>query len=488
MEELDKRVCLQKFYQIVDQDADFFRKLFYHIKKEKLHHSQKLDYEDVQTLEKKWRYENLTKSRLSLGLSLLHAMVYGLMTTDTGLEDPVENNYYFKLNGKEEMIVLKKDIIYYIFVSIKTEKNFVFHLFILLYSLESLYHHNFYLGIDFEKTNNKIQLTQLNFEHHEDTRSIIMIINPNELTDNMLNTYINLVYCNKYIKKILHGPDSSDLPYIYNTLLQNQNDKIIQFTRTMIDTRFLCEYYKTNLETGADNKCSIYDMDASHSAVFYFGLISEKKQRELSELLDLMPADIPWNIHKLPRNKFLYAQYDVIFLKYFYYRIIYLAEQRGTPAEHRAIVKLYKHVLYELTQFFYLEKRNITNLLVECKKEIDPLNNYMIHYGGTVEKLIDLYKSMTSGIVTTDPKAEIDKLLKVSYYKNNLTILIKKLFYNGLSEKCKIYKDKKTIWVTTTPPDYLFDFFQKSKYTYLLHFFREIKIILDTRIRQRFSK
>ncbi len=98
-------------------------------------------------------------------------------------------------------------------------------------------------------------------------------------------------------------------------MLQNDPIRIRRFTRTLIDTRFLCEYYKLNLKDSPDNKCSIYDEEPNRSAIYYFGLISEENQHELTELLQSMPHhyDIKWNIHKIPQSQFLYAQYDVIF-------------------------------------------------------------------------------------------------------------------------------------------------------------------------------
>ena len=110
---------------------------------------------------------------------------------------------------------------------------------------------------------------------------------------------------NKFIKKILHGSDSLDIPYMYNQLLDKDPEKIISFTKTMIDTRFLCEYYKLTKSDPSNNKCSIYDEESDRSAIYYFNVISEKQQEKLSDVLKSMPPphDIVWNIHKMPKSQ-----------------------------------------------------------------------------------------------------------------------------------------------------------------------------------------
>lgn len=372
-------------------------------------------------------------------------------------------------------------------MSIKNEQNIFFHAFILLYALESLFNRHFYIGIDFEYTDKKIQLAQLNFEHNISLKSIIMMVSPNELEPEMMENFIKLIICNKYIKKILHGSDSLDIPYMYEHMLGNDPIKIRRFTRTLIDTRFICEYYKLNRPTGADNRCSVYDEDPNRSAVYYFGVVSKEKQKELTELLQSLPNhfDITWFIHKMPRSQVLYAQYDVIFLKYFYYRMIYVATQDGKDdIEKKAIIDLYNHVLYELTQFVYLEKRDITFVMAKCKEEIDPVNNYMVRKPGQIQKLVDIYNKVSIGLITYGPKVEIAKLLKVNYYKALIVTIVKKMVYTIISKKCKVYKDKSTIWTDKLDNQYIFDFLKKMDYHYLNHMFKEIEKILENRIRE----
>ena len=412
----------------------------------------------------------------SLIISALHNMVYDLLSQG--------ENYYFMLNGTEEMAVLKKDIKYFINISIKPEQNIYFHAFILVYALESIFNKRFYVGIDYEYTNKKIQLAQLNFEHKQDLRGIIMVVSPNELEAIMMENFVKLIICNKNIKKILHGSDALDIPYMYLHMLDNDSPKIIKFTKSLIDTRFLCEYYKLNNIGEHDNRCSIYDIEQNSSAIFTLGLITEEQQKKLSELMDSISPDHVWNIHRLDRPQTQYAIYDVLFLKWFYYRIIYLATEKvESDLEKKATIEFYKKVIFELTQFTFLEKKNITYLLSKAKTEIDPINNYMVRKSNAILKLIDIYNDVSINITTGTPKTDIDKIMKVNYYKKPLSILLKRMTYAIISKKCRIYKDKNTIWDQKMDNQFIFEFLNTMEFYYLERMFREIEKILELRIK-----
>jgi len=408
----------------------------------------------------------------------LHNIVYDMLSS--------EGNYYFSLNGKEEMHILKKDLMYYVNLSIKNEQNIYFHAFILLYALESLFNRHFYVGVDFEYTNKKIQLAQLNFEHDVALQSIIMMVSPNELEAVMFKNFINLIICNSSIKKILHGSDSLDIPYLYNHMLENDPSKIIRFTKTLIDTRFLCEYYKLNKEESSDNRCSIYDEDPDRSAIYYFNVVSKEQQYKLTELLQSMPAphDIVWNIHKMPRSQSKYAAYDVFYLKILYYKMINVAAKDfNTIPAKKATITLYKHVLTELTQFVYLENNSITYLRTKCKEEVDVVNNYFVRRPNGILKMIDIFAQVSTNLTTTDPLTEIDKLIKVNHFKTSIMILIKRMTYGFISQKCRVQKDKSTIWTDKLDNQFIFDFFDKLKFRYLYKMFKELEKTLETRIK-----
>ena len=296
--------------------------LFKNLKKNDSIGQIKIDYtSSLEDLNNQISLESDSIVKASLIVAIFHLIVYDLISQP--------GNYSSIMDGKEEMSILKQDIVYYVCMSSKNEQNIFFHTYILLYALESLFNKRFYVCIDFEFTNKKIQLAQLNFEHDISLKSIIMIISPNELEDIMMQNFIDLIMCNTFIKKILHGSDSLDIPYVYTHMLADDPDKIIKFTRMLIDTRFLCEYYKLNRGVDSDNRCSIYDEDPGRSAIYYFKVVSDEQQVRLTELLESMPAphDRQWNIHKMAISQAKYAALDVLFLKVFYYRIIHVATE-----------------------------------------------------------------------------------------------------------------------------------------------------------------
>ena len=472
--------------QRINDDESLFIKIYYAIYNNR---SNKIlydiDYEiSHHDLISQIESEKVPIAKIILIIASFHKMIYHLMSRP--------NNYYFHLYGKNEMDIFNDSNAptYYINMSFKREQNIYFNAFILLYALESLFNNYFYLGVDFEYTNRKIQLAQLNFEHSVSLTSFIMIINPTELDPNISRNFIDMIICNRRINKILHGSDSLDIPYMYAQLLENDTDKILEFTKSLIDTRFLCEYYKLNKGDESDNKCSIYDQEISRSAVYYFNLVSDSQQEKLAHVLESMPADIEWNIHRMPKAQILYAQYDVIFLKYFYYRIINYAIKNETSGlatntvfDEKSIIYLYKNIIVELTRFSYLESREITQLKTECKRDVDAINIYFIKKtNGETYKLDDIFKKMIVGLVTTNPVVVVDNLLKVNNLKASVTILIKRIIYAHISQKCKIYKNKFTIWNEKLYNNIIFDFFKTIELNALHDFFRELDTIIGNKI------
>lgn len=454
--------------------------IFAAVKKQSIRKEIKLDYslelDKLQVLIGKESDPVVKSSDIILAM---HIIVYDLMSTS--------GNYYFTLDGPAEMQVLKKPLVYYINFYEKPADIISFHAFFMQYALESLFNNHFYIGIDYEYTVRKIQLGQFNFEHNVSLQSIIIMVRINNIISIVMNDFVELIICNKYIKKILHGADSLDIPYMYNHMLADDPEQIMRFTRTVIDTRFLCEYYKLTDDTVTDHRCSIYDEDPGRSAVYFFNLISEEKQQELSDLLDSMPAphDIKWDLVKLPKSQLLYAQYDVIYLKYFYYRIIYLAtEADDTSQGKKSTIDLYKHVLNELTRFVYLERNNITMLKKQCKTDVDVVNNYFIRNKNGILKMIDIFNNVSTGLQTYNPRVDIDKLALVNHFKDPIMTLVKRIVYGHISTKCKVQKDKSTIWTDKMSNQFIFDFLEVMGYEYLYKIFKELNGVLETRVKE----
>ncbi|ANB50751.1 hypothetical protein [Powai lake megavirus] len=448
------------------------------LKKQVVNSDIGLDYNiDFNQINKQIAKESNNIIKCSTIILGLHIIVYDLMSQ--------EGNYSFIFDGKKEMAILKKDIMYYVSISSKNEQNIFFHAFLLIFALESLFNKYLYVGIDFEYTNRKIQLAQLNFEHNHTDKSMILIVSPNELEPIMTDNFIDYIVCNKNIKKILHGSDSLDIPYMYNHLLQDDPSKIIKFTRSLIDTRFLCEYYKLTRSEPSDNKCSIYDEDSSRSAIYYFKVVSDDQQRRLAELLESMPSphDRDWYIHKMPVSQVQYAALDVLYLKVFYYRMIYVAtEDESTDLGKKNIMDLYKNVLNEITRFVYLERNNVTYLMATCKKDVDIVNNYFIRTSNGILKMIDIFNQVSLNLETTSPKIIVDNFLKINHFKTPVVTIIKRLVYGFISQKCRVYKDKSTLWTDKLENNFIFDFMEEMKFNHLLKMYQDLAITLQTRV------
>ena len=468
----DNVIIWDRVSEIINKyNSDFIK--FYTETKAISHEDIKLDYsmehsKVLSEIEK----EKRDIYKRSLIILSLHNVVYDLMSR--------KGNYLHAIDGKSEMIVLDKNITYYLNISDKIEKNKYFHAFIIIYGLESLFNKHFYVGIDFEYTNKIIRMAQMNYEHRETPKSMIIFVNPTELDQDMMNNFIRLIMCNKSIRKILHGSDSLDIPYIYENMFQGDTVKIIKFTRGLLDTRFLCEYYKLSKSEPSDNKCSIYD------AVKYFGQISDEQHKTLDDILNAMPPvnDIIWNIHKLSDSHIKYAYHDVIYLKYFYYQIISKAAGNVPDNMKHDIVFLYKNILTELTQFVYLERRGITFIMKTCEEEVNPINNYIVRGQDRSKnmKLIDVFKTIFSKIIVYKPYADIDKILTVNYFKALITVIIKKMTYTIISKKYRIYKDKFNVWDGRPDNKFVYEFLEKMEFYSLEKMFQEIEKVINMKI------
>lgn len=416
--------------------------------------------------------ENDSRIKFSLIISYLHQIIYDNIIKDAELT----------FASNKEMPIIKLNLTYYVIRALNNNDNLKFNAFIIIYAFESLYNNNFYIGIDLEYRDKKAQLIQINFEHPIDKRSIIYLISPEFIDKKIFDNFIFFILTNRKIKKILHGADSQDIPYIYETILNNDKNKIIKFTNSFIDTKILCEYYNFSISEIEPGKCSIYD------TVYDIGLITKEKHNELINLVDSIPHiyDIGWNINKLSKLQILYAQYDVMFLKYYYFRIMYIAMMKfNNINEQKNVLVIYKKLLYELTQFIFLEKRNITAYLEKANEETRDINNYMIKSSGKVYKLIDIFNNVSINIIINNPIVNISSLLGVKFFRKQIIILVKFLVYHTITYDYIIFKNKTEIWTHKVSDRFLFDHFKK--YPYLLHMCQDIEYIVRLRIKEFIS-
>jgi hypothetical protein len=313
-----------------------------------------------------------------------------------------------------------------------------------------------YVGIDFEFNERKIALCQMAFFSRR-TSKFIFIFNPTHLDQYQTDHLIKTVFVAKHITKIVHGADSLDIPYLFQELFMNNHEYIFDFVKNVIDTRFLCEYYKLTVKY-SDKKCSIYD------ALLFFNVIDQNKYNELTNInTSIGPIyNLVWNIHNMQINQLQYALYDVIYL-YDFYKIILLTAKK----QQYETYKSYKYVIL-ITRFIYLEKWNISNLISSIKDEIDPMNNYIVKYNNNSVTMINVFNAVigTNMILSYDDKynVAINNLLDINYFKSSLVLIFKKMVFYILTSNYDVYKNKKEL---LTVPLSISDIYKTLNHIYL---------------------
>jgi len=108
----------------------------------------------------------------------------------------------------------------------------------------------------------------------------------------------------------------------------------------------------------------------------------------------------------------------------------------------------------------------------------------MVRKPNGIYKLVDIFKKVSVGLKTTEPRTDIDNIIKVNSFKKLIMLLIKKIVYTIISNKCRIYKDKSTMWMNKLSNQYLFDFMQKMNYPHLKRMFMDLEKTLEIRVKE----
>lgn len=319
--------------------------------------------------------------------------------------------------------------------------------------LYSIYYHtsssNFkrnYVGLDFEFNEHKIALCQAAFYLPlKDNTKFIFIFNPLDMSSSETELIIKYLFISKNIYKLVHGSDSLDIPYIFQELFMNNHEYIFNFVKRVIDIRFMCEYNKI-ISKEDDKKCSLYD------ALLHYNVIDQEKHDYLVDTNKslLVITGVNWNVHDMSDNHLIYAYYDVFYL----YKL------------YRKINKHNSRYVLLLTRFIYLEKWHISNMLVEIKKQVDPMNNYIIKSSNdenlTLINIFNLIMEDPQKIIITikNEKIVIDDLLGINYFKTPLILLFKLISYSILCDKYSVYKNKQDTFNEKLDLKYVFDTFK----------------------------
>lgn len=366
------------------------------------------------------------------------------------------------LSSKDEFKETKYNVKYITIIGDTEIKQKLFFLYIAIYYFESSIRKLLFIdpinrlshiGLDFEFNARQIALMQINFEtiknENLETNSYIWLINPGKFNKKQNNLFMQLVVINKNMYKILHGPESLDIPYVYDIMLEGNKEHIVDFTSKIFDTRYLCEYFKVSIDD--DKKCSIYD------GLKYFDVISKKKYTDLEKSHESMGPvqDISWDINKLSSYHIQYALSDVMFLHKF---LLMIYSKIGTITPQ--YIYSYKYVA-AFTRFIFLERKEITDVTEYCKQLVNVVNNYMIKSKKINDNvtLLNIYNDIVQGMKISYENnsnnsgsnkqnkqnkiiIDIDFIMSIGYYKNVINFLFKYITYYVLSKNFTIYEKK----------------------------------------------
>ncbi len=372
--------------------------------------------------------------------------------------DMIEHYQHMKLKEEDEIKNPPTKITYVISIGDDPVKIKLFCLYLLVYAMEAdiryahyteLMDKKVHVGIDYEFNNRQIALMQINFETLSDpnneTFSYIWLVNPGEFDTHQTELLHKYLMTNTQIYKIFHGPDSLDIPYMYNVMFEGNHEKIINFTKRIIDTRFLCEYQR--ISVGLDRKCSIYD------ALLYFDTITKEKYNALEEVHENMGPvqDISWSIHKMSSYHVLYALYDVLFLKH-YLLSIYRKIDQETPQ----FLDTYKYII-SLTRFVFLERNEITDVTETLKPIINSMNNFMIKHRGRNITMVNIFNEVMKNLKIPSKNVDAEFFLLVGYFKKAIAALFKYVVYALVAKNFDVYENKFKRMEMSIEMDLLYD-------------------------------
>ena len=281
------------------------------------------------------------------------------------------------------------------------------------------------IGMDFEFNSStegkKIALFQINLETEKNNANIYLFYPP-DLSDKQIKVLVDLLI-NKDIKKVLHGAESLDIPYLFKNIFTT--DKLRnKFCNNLFDTRYMCEYY--NLENRNDSKCKIYhilrEMDVIDDVIMKMLLDNEEKMGPIY-LVDI-------DVRNLDEFTMLYSAFDVLYL----------------PALLLQFPKneTYNKLIPEITCFNYIDRyEDIFNK--PFSELLNKINNFFIIYEKNnffnKIKLIDIYQTNHDKLINENQ--QISYLININYFKKFLKTFIKFIVYKFIYKNYKVFEKNK---------------------------------------------
>ena len=300
---------------------------------------------------------------------------------------------------------------------------------------------NKYAGLDFEFNSSpegkKIALFQINLESDESNAKIFLFY-PLDLNYKDMDILVELL-TDINIKKILHGGESLDIPYLFKNIFTDSKLRK-QFCNNLFDTRYLCEYY--HLENKIDAKCKIYSilrqMDVIDDDILNMLLKNEEDMGPIY-LVDI-------NVRNLDDNTMLYSAFDVLYLPALLTRF---------PDNY-----VYNYLIPEITCFNYIDRYEeiFTKPFSEL---VGRVNNYFIKIKDSNKeknlKLVDIYQSYQNMI--DDDEHIFSKLIYINYFKKFIKTYIKFIIYKNVFKNNTVWENSENISNMTLE-------FQKEQYQF----------------------
>ena len=283
------------------------------------------------------------------------------------------------------------------------------------------YNKNKIIGLDFEfkkvtKIEKIIALTQIILDY--ELVSLIYLFYPPILSKNELNVFIKLL-CDESIIKILHGAESLDIPYLFDTILNKDKIKIEKFIKNLYDTKYICEYYY--LKKNEKGKCGIYYI------LEEFKIIDKKEIKYLDDLNEKLGEIylLEFDIYTMSNEMIEYAYYDVLYLPDLIKTLInnYFKKDNN--------LKLIK----ELTGINYYYRKNISDKFNKIYNTVNLFNNYFILYKDDKIKLIEIFNWYYYSELSTN----LLLLANINYFSNFIDTMIKFIIYKKILSKNKVF-------------------------------------------------
>ena len=277
------------------------------------------------------------------------------------------------------------------------------------------------IGIDFEfnrsldNTMREIALFQINLEHDMNTNkeTKIFLFYPPDLNNNQLDVVKKLLTSRK-IKKIIHGGEALDIPYLFNNLIKD-NQEQIDFCKNLYDTKYLCEFYNQQFKKD-DFKCKIYLL------LKQMEIISDEQYESLLQNEEKMGPiyNIRIDVKNLSEELINYSAYDVLYLPQLF---------KAFPVN-----VFYHKLIPEITSINYILKQ--TDFFKNHLEHYSKFNNYFLVIDNSKLNLIDIYNFMYYWI----KHDHINDILEITYFKKYFQIILKSIVYYYINKNYDVYE------------------------------------------------